>query len=320
MYLYVIIFEVVLNELFLKSVFVLPLKVFVTHYSSKKSSGRSFKKLCEICAKSDEFADDLLNHATIDIDVYSEFLSLTAPVVTSEKKQFKENCSTLKISDLMNVTEEAFALLVMENCFKHWKFLAEARLGSFHRKKNLQLKRAANAVECTSPSSSCENSSSSSSSTSCSIVTQQDDVSRVTANPANANRCNVRDENQISDNNTGVPSDNEGESLGEDVDGDDCSEVSPGYLYQYNQLRTKDNKICFGHWTQRGMSRFNEIVTKVIAERKVRSKFEEHLRLHYKEQVNQSPLTLKRKRKNKGCDDDSDEMKVVVIDLFSDGV
>ena len=136
----------------------------------------------------------------------------------------------------------------------------------------------------------------------------------------NANPCSDGDKNLTSDNNTGVSSDNEGESLGEDVDGDDCSEVSPGYLYQYNQLRTKDNKICFGHWTQRGMSRFNEIVTRVIAERKVRSKFEEHLKLHYKEQVNQSPLTLKRKRKNKGCDDDSDEMKVVVIDLFSDGV
>ena len=185
------------------------------------------------------------------------------------------------------------------------------------------MKRAANGVECTSPSSSCENSpssSSSSSSTSCSIVTQQDDVSRVTVSPANANPCSNGDKNLTSDNNTGVSSDNEGESLGEDVDGDDCSEVSPGYLYQYNQLRTKDNKICFGHWTQRGMSRFNEIVTRVIAERKVRSKFEEHLKLHYKEQVNQSPLTLKRKRKNKGCDDDSDEMKVVVIDLFSDGV
>ena len=301
------------------------MKVFVTHYSTKKGHSRSFKKLCEICAKSDEFADDLLNHATIDIDAYSEFLSLTAPVITSEKKQFKENCSTLRISDLMNVTEEAFALLVMENCFKHWKFLAEARLGSFHKKKNSQLKRAANGVECTSPSSSCENSpssssSSSSSSTSCSIVTQQDDVSRVTVSPANVNPCSDGDKNLTSDNNTGVSSDNEGESLGEDVDGDDCSEVSPGYLYQYNQLRTKDNKICFGHWTQRGMSRFNEIVTRVIAERKVRSKFEEHLKLHYKEQVNQSPLTLKRKRKNKGCDDDSDEMKVVVIDLFSDGV
>ena len=298
------------------------MKVFVTHYSTKKGHSRSFKKLCEICAKSDEFADDLLNHATIDIDAYSEFLSLTAPVITSEKKQFKENCSTLRISDLMNVTEEAFALLVMENCFKHWKFLAEARLGSFHKKKILQLKRAANGVECTSPSSSCENSpsSSSSSSTSCSIVTQQDDVSRVTVSPANANPCSDGDKNLTSDNNTGVSSDNEGESLGEDVDGDDCSEVSPGYLYQYNQLRTKDNKICFGHWTQRGMSRFNEIVTRVIAERKVRSKFEEHLRLHYKEQVNQSPLTLKRKRKNKGGDDDSEEMKVVVIDLFSDGV
>ena len=294
------------------------MKVFVTHYSTKKGHSRSFKKLCEICAKSDEFADDLLNHATIDIDAYSEFLSLTAPVITSEKKQFKENCSTLRISDLMNVTEEAFALLVMENCFKHWKFLAEARLGSFHKKKNSQLKRAANGVECTSPSSSCENSpsSSSSSSTSCSIVTQQDDVSRVTVSPANANPCSDGDKNLTSDNNTGVSSDNEGESLGEDVDGDDCSEVSPGYLYQYNQLRTKDNKICFGHWTQRGMSRFNEIVTRVIAERKVRSKFEEHLRLHYKEQVNQTPLTLKRKRKI----NDSEEMKVVVIDLFSDGV
>ena len=263
-----------------------------------------FKKLCEICSKTDEFADDLLNHATIDIDAYAEFLSLTAPVITSEKKQFKENCSVLKISDIMNVTEEAFALLVMENCFKHWKFLAEARLRKLHRKKNPELKRAADTLEDTSRAYSCENSSSSSS-TSSSIVTQQ---------PSS-----IGDKN-LTSHNTGLPSDNEGESLGEDDDGDDYSEVSPGYLYQYHQLSKKDNKVCFGHWTQRGMSRYNEIVTRVISERKVRSKFEEHLRLHYKEQVHQSPLTLKRKRKTKGVDDDSEEMKVVVIDLFSDGI
>jgi len=278
-----------------------------------------FKKLCEICSKSDEFADDLLNHATIDIDAYSEFLSLTAPVITSEKKQFKENCSVLKISDLMNITEEAFALFVMENCFKHWKFLAEARLRKFHRKKNLGSKRAADTLEDTSPSYPSENSSSSTTSTLCSIVTQQDDITTAEACTTNSNLCSIGDKN-LTSYNAGVPSDNEGESLEEDVDDNDYSDVSPGYLYQYNQLRTKDNKICFGHWTQRGMSRFNEIVTRVIQERKVRSKFEEHLRLHYKEQVNQSPLTLKRKRKTKGGDDDSDEMKVVVIDLFSDGV
>ena len=293
--------------------------MFVTHYGSNKGTSRSFKKLCEICSKSDEFADDLLNHATIDIDAYSEFLSLTAPVITSEKKQFKENCSTLRISDLMNVAEEAFALLVMENCFKHWKFLAEERLGRFHRKQNSESGHSAATVVHTSPSYSSKNSPSLSSSTSSSIVTQQDSVRVTTVNPTDLNSCGIGDKN-LNLPNTGDSSGDDGESLLEDVDGDDSSEISPGYLYQYNQLRTKDNKICFGHWTQRGMSRFNEIVTRVIAERKVRSKFEEHLKLHYKEQVNQSPLTLKRKRKNKGCDDDSDEMKVVVIDLFSDGV
>jgi len=304
---------------FLSLFFVLLSEVFVTHYGSTKGTSRSFKKLCEICSKSDEFADDLLNHATIDIDAYAEFLSLTAPIITSEKKQFKENCSTLRISDLMNVTEEAFALLVMENCFKHWKFLAEERLGRFQRKKNSQLGRPAVTEVHTSLSSSCENSHSLSSSTSSSIVTQQDDIRAVKVNPTDLDSCGIGDKN-LTLPNTGDSSGDDGESLVEDADGDDSSEVSPGYLYQYNQLRTKDNKICFGHWTQRGMSRFNEIVTRVIAERKVRSKFEEHLRLHYKEQVNQSPLTLKRKRKSKGGDDDSDEMKVVVIDLFSEGV
>ena len=292
----------------------LPSKVFVTHYSSNKGTSMPFKKLCEICSKSNEFADDLLNHATVDIDAYSEFLSLTAPIITSEKKQFKENCSVLKISELMNVTEEAFALLVMENCFKHWKFLAESRLRKFHEKGNRPMCRGISKEVRTSSSTPCESppssSPSSSSSLSCSLLTQEE-------NAAAGASFDLGGKNQTQPQ-TGAPSDDENESVSEDNDGDDSSKVGPGYLYQYSQIRSKDNKIYFGHWTNRGKIRFNEIVTRVITERKVRNKFEEHLRSHYKEQVNQSPLTLKRKRSSKGGDNDSEDMKVVVIDLFSD--
>ena len=158
----------------------LPSKVFVTHYSSNKGTSMPFKKLCEICSKSNEFADDLLNHATVDIDAYSEFLSLTAPIITSEKKQFKENCSVLKISELMNVTEEAFALLVMENCFKHWKFLAESRLRKFHEKGNRPMCRGISKEVRTSSSTPCESppssSASSSSSLPCSLLTQEENA------------------------------------------------------------------------------------------------------------------------------------------------
>ena len=101
------------------------MKVYITHYSSKETS-LLFKKLCNICSSDESFAEQLLDHQKIDLAAYAEMLNLTAPIVTSDKKHFKDKCSSTKLSELMNVSEEAFALLLMENCFSQWKWIAKA--------------------------------------------------------------------------------------------------------------------------------------------------------------------------------------------------
>ena len=106
--------------------FLLPMKVYITHYSSRETS-LPFKKLCNICSSNESFADQLLDHQKIDLAAYAEMLNLTAPIIISDKKHFKGSCSSIKLSELMNVSEEAFALLLMENCFSQWKWIAEAK-------------------------------------------------------------------------------------------------------------------------------------------------------------------------------------------------
>ena len=101
------------------------MKVYITHYSSEETS-LPFKKLCNICSSNEYFADKLLDHQKVDLAAYAEMLNLTAPIVTPDKKHFKDSCSSMKLSELMNVPEEAFALLLLENCFTQWKWIAKA--------------------------------------------------------------------------------------------------------------------------------------------------------------------------------------------------
>ena len=68
------------------------------------------------------------------------------------------------------------------------------------------------------------------------------------------------------------------------------------------------------------MDRFNAIVDRVRTERKVRGRFEELLRTHYREQdqkLNSSIKNNKRKTRRGDSDDDASPKKVVIVDLFT---
>ena len=101
---------------------------------------------------------------------------------------------------------------------------------------------------------------------------------------------------------------------------DDIStQIGPGLRYQSSQFR-RDGKPGAGHWTIEGMVRYNAIVEKVVQARKVRGRFEDLLRNHYRELDAEAVDTKRRKRRKKKSDctdEDGSPRKVVVIDLFS---
>ena len=279
------------------------MKVYITHYSSKETS-LPFKKLCNICSSDESFAEQLLDHQKIDLAAYAEMLNLTAPIIISDKKHFKDKCSSIKLSELMNVSEEAFALLLMENCFSQWKWIAEAKFKAHTSSTN-------------TPSCS----------TSSTTISLTDDHSKSNTGPApnspsKSVQCSATPQIQSPLSQESACSSIGGYDTEElpdnDVDEENYTQISPGYKYQYSQVR-RDNKLGAGPWTREGMKRYNIIVQKVIAARKVRQDFEEHLMSHFKEKQKKEPLILK-KRKHKWSDQDKDDggpRKVAVIDLFT---
>lgn len=257
----------------------------------------------------------LLDHKTVDIAVYAEFINLTAPIIISEKRQYKDNCDVMKLRELMNVSKEAFALLLMENCFQHWKWIGVERVKMIDSSDI-----TSNRICSLSPSLSL-----SSNTTTNATSSSPPDVE-------NEARCDVTQDNTA--RNTNIPVSHasllQGSSHGayhsdsqldddddDDEDNDDnCTQVGPGYRYQYSHVR-KDNRLGAGPWTPEGMVRYNDIVQRVIEERKVRSKFEEHLKSYFNEQMSKDP-SRKRKKKSSSLEDDREARKrVAVIDLFT---
>ena len=290
-----------------------------------------FKRLCDLCDRNNHFADDLLNYQKIDIATYAQFLDITSPTITSGKRsQFKTRRSVFLLSDLMNVAEEAFAYLVFENCFEQWRWTAE------QKSNNIGIAD----IHGGHGNSTSSSSSSSVAATSCVPIENQNimidcnnDVNQsVAVSPlkGSAPHCGGRPQlrqqslqspplSQSSNDNESNNSCEESAVEGEDDDGSSCTQVGPGYRYQYAQVRT-DNKHGAGPWTPEGMDRYNAIVRKILSARKVRKQFEDHLRTYYMEHDRKGTFGTNNKRKNKRHDTDDDggtPKKVVVIDLFS---
>ena len=205
-------------------------------------------------------------------------LKLTVPVIACSGRGSEYKCSVDRLSVLFTVPEEAFALLVLENCFKQWKWMAKVQLNAH--------------ADTTNTPSSCSVSSSTS-------FVQQGHSSGGYYDPAD------------------LPN--------EDHD-DNCftAQIGPGYKYQ-NTWVQRNNKPGVGPWTSQGLERYNTIVEKVIAERKVRARFEEQLLSYFTEQEMKDYLLSpkkkrKKKRSNNGNGDEESPTKVTAIDLFIDAI
>ena len=74
-------------------------------------------------SKGKEFGEALLDYSSIDQNVL--FCYLNIAMTSTATVKFKERMAYEKFSDAVTIFEEAFAVLVLENNFDRWIYLAE---------------------------------------------------------------------------------------------------------------------------------------------------------------------------------------------------
>ena len=85
-----------------------------------------FSRLCDICTNNDSFVSPDLLDLNVNMDVYRMFLDLCAS--SFFRQGYFENLMKRQLlSQVLTVSEEAFALLSLENNFKRWEWIAEPR-------------------------------------------------------------------------------------------------------------------------------------------------------------------------------------------------
>jgi hypothetical protein len=86
-----------------------------------------FMKLISLCRNGvKQFGNKLLDYQGLDKDILICYLNMAMTSVSTVK--FKERMMYDKLSEVTTVSEEAFALLVFENNFERWTFLANKEL------------------------------------------------------------------------------------------------------------------------------------------------------------------------------------------------
>ena len=86
----------------------------------------SFKKLIDICKNGGEqFGDALLDYESIDLDVMVCYLNLAMTSCATVK--FKDMMTYTKLSGVVTMCEEAFAILVLESNLNRWIYFAKKR-------------------------------------------------------------------------------------------------------------------------------------------------------------------------------------------------
>ena len=70
-----------------------------------------------------KFGDELISYEQVDKDVLFCFLNLSMTSTATVK--FKERMTYEKLSDAVTIFEEAFAILIFENNFDRWVYMAE---------------------------------------------------------------------------------------------------------------------------------------------------------------------------------------------------
>ena len=244
---------------------------------------------------------------------------MVGPVIARNKTSFTIDCTKICLSKLLNVSEEAFALLLLENGFLRWRWTAESTLDGFHN-------CSSNSTIGTSMPPLQDH---------CSVNEDNDSYDNnyqdTNVDDDGGDHVNKEDDKSVQINN--VLNDDFNNSQSSTADSlvtseayytDNCDVLNIGPPYRYQQIRVrKDNKPGAGPWNDDGMRRLNDIVAKIVECRKGREDFELSLLQHFKNKQKLSPMTLKRKMRNEtdtNNDDNDRSKKVVVIDLFSESI
>ena len=94
-------------------------------------------RFCE--EKGPKFATELVRYENVNVDILFCFLNIS--MTSTATVRFKERMTYDKFSDAVTVFDEAFALLIFENNFKRWSYMAER-----HVKKNNNINQGSNST------------------------------------------------------------------------------------------------------------------------------------------------------------------------------
>lgn len=233
-------------------------------------------------------------------------LCILGPPSVLATTEFKKKCCEQHLSEIMNVSEESFALLVLENAFLRWKSIAQSQITSDSVPPLPPLTQFPSSNEETSRVG-CQNEVAGTGGGG-----YADDQASVDASQG----CRDYEDSQstsVSEDSTRLHEPDTDNTIS-------INRVCQAYRYQANRVR-KDDKPGAGPWTPEGMRRLNKITNAVIEKRRVRRDFEGKLKDYFCNQQNKTSYSNKRPRKAK---QDSGNLlggtgprKVVVIDLFS---
>ena len=102
---------------------------YQNNYGKLNDNGHEngFTKMINYCKrKGPQFGDDLINYEAVDDDILFCFFNLA--MTTTATVKFKEIMTYEKFSDTVTIFEEEFAILVLENYFDRWVYLAERKI------------------------------------------------------------------------------------------------------------------------------------------------------------------------------------------------
>lgn len=98
-----------------------------SHYEKTVGLETVFDTLITKCTEQGEtFGDMLLDYEEIDVDVLICYMNMS--MCGTSNIRFKEKMVYEKLSDAITISEEAFALLVFENSFKRWVYMAKSEI------------------------------------------------------------------------------------------------------------------------------------------------------------------------------------------------
>lgn len=92
-------------------------------YKNDPQMNESFAKFLDICDDDDEFIGESFLDTDVDKDAYKTFIDLAFSAFYPKEEFFKHMKHSV-LSKVITATEEAFALLCVENNYKRWKWMA----------------------------------------------------------------------------------------------------------------------------------------------------------------------------------------------------